>query len=67
MRCRRRNGCGFYARSTEEWRKRYCNTPSHRECARYRNAAKGRKIPGNLLPTGEFTVSTGSFEPQREQ
>jgi len=65
MRCRRRNGCGFHARSTEEWRSRFCNTPNHRQCARYRNAAKGKWIPRNLLPTGDFAVSSSSVEAQK--
>lgn len=64
MRCRRRNGCGFHARSTESWRNRYCSTPNHRNCARFQRASRGRGIPLNLLPTGEFATTSKSLEPQ---
>jgi hypothetical protein len=66
MRCRRRNGCGFHSRSNEEWRKRFCSTPNHRNCARFRNASKGTMNPRNLLPTGQFTVTNQSLDIQEQ-
>lgn len=43
----------FTLRSTlEVWKIRYCDSPNHGACERYRMTVKGHPVPALLMPSG---------------
>jgi hypothetical protein len=55
--CTHARSCEMYkllklSGSLKTWQSRYCNSASHKECARYQLSLAGRPVPINLMPNG---------------
>lgn len=70
--CSHVNTCEMYkllklSGSLKIWQARYCLSPDHKECARYKLALAGKPVPINLMPNGALLHVTPKPMPKGER